>query len=251
MLDLIAGIGGGLFVLMSLFVGGRLTCRGLRSRDLPELSIGGGLLLAGALGYPMVMAAQLAVGLPDAVRIAFFWGHVLCNIVGLGGLAYFTWRVFRPDRTWARILWLAIPGAELVGALAQLLGPGPLAFIDNASQGPWQLNMYVVCVVLGWAGLESLLHYGRLRRRVAIGLAAPAVANRICLWGIAMLASASITVLTLGLEALGVRVLGTVAGALITGPLGLVSAVSLYLAFTPPRAYLRWVSRGARAHPAG
>ena len=45
------------------------------------------------------------------------------------------------------------------------------------------------------------------------------------------------------MEALGVKVMGTIAGALITGPLGLVSAISLYLAFTPPQAYVRWLSR--------
>lgn len=244
MVDLIAGIGGGLFVLASIVIGTRILVMGLRSRDLPELAIGCGLLLAAGLGYPMMMVAQLATGLPEGVRIGLLVAHMLCNIVGLGGLAYFTFRVFRPEAAWARVLWISLPATELLSAAAQLLGPGPMAFIERMS-GPWNINTYVGMVVLCWAGFESMKHYSMARRRVRIGLAEPIVANRMGLWGVSMLSAATISILSVTLQAMGVIVMGSLTGALITGPLGLVTATAIYLAFMPPGWYVRRLAAAA------
>jgi hypothetical protein len=49
------------------------------------------------------------------------------------------------------------------------------------------------------------------------------------------------------LEAMGLVMIGTVAGALLVGPLGLGIALLLWLAFFPPRPYLAWVTRRTSA----
>ena len=49
------------------------------------------------------------------------------------------------------------------------------------------------------------------------------------------------------LEALGIPVIGTWLAALISGPLGLICATSLYLAFLPPARYLSWIESRAEA----
>jgi hypothetical protein len=247
MLDLVAGIGGGAFVLASLFVGGRLLIAGLRRRELPELAIGAGLFLSAGLGYPLMMTAQLGRDLPDEVRTTLLLAHMLCNLFGLGGLTVFTRRVFRPDASWA----LALTGALLLGEaaamLAQMLGPGAIAFLETA-QGPWVGNTYIGLVILGWSGGESVWHHRMLKRRVALGLADSVVAERVGLWGYAMLTAATISASALILTAFGVEIAGTAIGALVVGPLGLVCASLIWLAFMPPKAYLDRVRARAVTH---
>jgi hypothetical protein len=64
-----------------------------------------------------------------------------------------------------------------------------------------------------------------------------------------MMLAASITAFSRVLVLIGIPVDGTVAGAILVGPPGLVIAASLYLAFCPPEAYLRRVRARAEAIP--
>ena len=103
--------------------------------------------------------------------------------------------------------------------------------------------------MLGWAGLESLLYYVKLRRRLAVGLADAVTADRLRLWSIAMLAAFATSATALTLRGFGVAMTPTLTG-LVVGPLGIVSASAMWLAFLPPQRYLRWVAGGAAPGPA-
>jgi len=240
MVELVAGLGGGAFVLASLVIGLRLLVTGVRRRALPELAIGGGLFLSAGIGYPLMTTAQVARQLAPDVRCAFLGVHMLCNLVGLGGLAYFTRRVFRPTQPWAAVFWLAIPIAELCLMIWQAAGPGLLAFADTA-HGPWQGNTIVGFSVLAWSGVESLLHHRMLKRRAVLGLADPVVADRVRLWGLAMLTSAAMSLAAIVMLELGVDMAASPLGACVVGPAGFASAALIWLAFMPPEAYLRRV----------
>jgi len=65
------------------------------------------------------------------------------------------------------------------------------------------------------------------------------------LWGFAMMTVRTIGFSTLALDAPGFAVIGTAAGAAIVGPLGLITARAVSLAFWPPGTYLRWISTRA------
>lgn len=246
MLDGLAAIGGGAFVLASLWVGGRLFAAGVRRRELPELAIGAGLFLSAGLGYPLMMTAQMARELPDEARIGLLLAHMLCNWVGLGGLAVFTRRVFRPHASWATALMALLVLSEAGFALAQVFGPGAMQFLETA-RGPWEGNTFVGLAILLWSGGESIWHQRMLARRVSLGLADPVVAQRVGLWGYAMWTAAAISLFSLVLQSVGIEVSGTAIGALVVGPLGLVCASLVWLAFMPPRAYLERVRARAAA----
>jgi hypothetical protein len=244
----LAALGGGSFVLVSLVLGPRLILLGRRRRALPELAIGLGLLLMGALGYPFATVGRVVTALPDDVRGLLIGCSALCNTVGFAALALFTWRVFRPTSAPAEAaiavcitcLALLLP-AEAVwpGLVASALSVEPYPGV------PGNLRVVIGLAILYWASLEAA-HYGRqLRRQLAIGLGDPVVTDRMRLWAIAI-SCASVTYTTSFVLAFqGIDVAASPVGAAIVGGLGLVSAASAWLAFLPPAAYLRRVQARA------
>lgn len=240
MFDLIAGVGGGLFVLMSLLTGARLAWTGLRQRSLPESTLGLGLFLIAGIGYPLLSVAQGATALPDSVRAAVLAVHMSCYLVGMSCIAFFTGKVFRPDSAVARALTIAVPISLASAVALQIAGPGLTDYLTR-NEGPWYANSWISLFILIWAGAESLHHRRMLGRRMHLGLADAVVVNRIFLWGIAMIIAGSMSASSLLLEAIGIQVAGTAVGAAIIGPLGVLAASTLYLAFWPPAQYLAWV----------
>jgi len=182
------------------------------------------------------MAPDLSEGARTAVALL----SMLMSAGGLAAVNVFTRRAFRPHELWSAALMWGIPLAMFICGLWQVFGPGTLVFVTTGS-GPWSGNTYLGLVTMLWAGGEALAHYSLLRKRLKLGLADPIVANRMFLWGFSIFAAASISASTLVLQALGYNVAGTALGTLLVGPLGLVSASGLALAFWPPKAYLAWV----------
>ena len=249
-MELVAAFGGGAFVLASLVLGVRLVWMARTTRGLPEFVLGFGLFLMGGLGYPLMAIAQQATGLGVNVRVGMLVTQMLCTTIGMTGVTLFTRRVFRPGETWAA--W-ATP-ACLIGYLglmfAQAAGPGLPAVLEG-SDAIWFRSSYVGVAVMLWTGAESLRYHLMLRRRLALGLAEPAVVDRFRLWSVSMFAASSISMLGIMLrELFGVAINGTTAGNLLVGPLGLLIALALWLAFLPPAAYLRRVERVAAARRA-
>lgn len=172
------------FLLVSLAVGIRLLLLWRKTRGLPELMIGAGFLVGGAFGFipEHLVVTGVIQGSWDGLilaiaEVAIRSTAVLC--------AVFTWRVFRPESSWARNLTFGI-GAALT--VAHLGHPGPWATAETPLA--WNASLLTAVVRSGafaWAAGEALREGVMARRRARLGLVSPETARRFLLWGYAML----------------------------------------------------------------
>src|SRR5262249_39071894 len=103
--------------------------------------------------------------------------------------------------------------------------------------GRWAPNLGFVAAY-AWAAFEPLRYHALLRRRAAMGIGDPLVANRMLLWGVGRLASGCVAGVHLVAQLLGAYELPeSLVG--VVSLLVLVTAAAEWLAFFPPRAYLR------------
>jgi hypothetical protein len=214
-----------------------------------------GTLLAGVV---YMSFADPVRALPDpllrpihAIDLAFANLGALCVFV-------FTWRTFRPDAAWARTLTF---GGGAVLALSWLAFGVSEGFAVRVLNGPaYWIGFAVRIAALVWMAVEAFRYRGLLRRRVALGLAEPLVANRFLLWGLWALCAVA-----MGLSDPVARVwywalTGTASAwhpeigrpivvvmMATTSAVGVVGATSLFLTFFPTAGYRRWVARGATA----
>jgi hypothetical protein len=94
-----------------------------------------------------------------------------------------------------------------------------------------------------WTTCEALGYYRTLRRRVGVGLAEAAVANRVLPWGLMTLAAGVAVAISLVAILMGVFMSAPL--VLLFSCLGLVHALCLFLAFHPPAWYRAWVEGSA------
>jgi hypothetical protein len=255
-LEAVGGLVTALNLVLSVVIGVRLLRLGARSRG-PERWLGGYFFAAAVLGT--VVSGVLYMGwadpslaLPEAWRAPLQALHVASNSAGLFCIWLFTWRTFRPDAGWARVL-VAGAGATLVLSFAAIglvdrfavhILPGPTYWIS--------FGVRVAGVV--WMSVESFRYASMLRRRLRLGLADPLVANRFVLWGAW---AAAVTLLNLSdplarvwycatagtttqwIPALAREII--VAVLALTSALGLVAAACLFLTFFPTASYRRWI----------
>ena len=229
------------FFVVSMWVGIRLLLLWSRTRQLPELLMGIGVLGIGPLGFGIAMAAFLSS--QTSPSLARFLVAIASTTVaaGVGAKYVFNWRIYHPQSRVAK--------AIVYGAIALLggsiLGDGLTNhFAPEAWQKPGfpQLRQVVQVGALLWGSAEAFGWWRRMQRRVAIGLGDALVANRFLLWGLGA-----------GAAGLG-SAIGTVVGALAGRPMtdmpgltltlslfGLASASALWLAFVPPARYLAWL----------
>jgi len=220
-----------------MLIGIRLLLLARRTRQLPEVAMGLGLFLIAGLGYPLMMLARFGEFFAEPARLALLVAYQVCQIVGIGFVALFNWRVFRPGRLWAPALVAAISLGMIVCFVGQMIGPGLRAFMLE-NRGIWTLSSPLTIVPLAWAGLESLSYHLRPRLRLKLGLADPVVCDRLRLWAIGTLTAACMSAYSyLSLAAFGIDVNQVPEGPAILGALGVVAASSLWLAFLPPAAY--------------
>jgi hypothetical protein len=246
-MEIVAAIGGGAFVLASLVLGARLMLLSRRTRGFPELVLGAALFGMGGVGYPLMAVAQQAKQMDPDLRVGLLVAQMLLTGFGMTGVGIFNWRVFRPGSRAVLAITPLIAIAYFGCAFAQGLGPGLLAFLDG-NDGPWKLGTYAGIAVMIWAGCESFRYFRLLRKRMALGLADAVVTDRFRLWSISMFCAAAISATGMILqEVFGIEINGTTAGHLVVGPLGLIVAGALWLAFLPPQAYLHRVERRAAA----
>jgi hypothetical protein len=238
-------IGFAAFFVASLSVGVRLIRLWWRTRELPELLIGTGVLGIGPVGFGLSTIAELArPGSPQLARWLF--GVALLAIASGAFAKYvFNWRVYHPDSAaLRRFVWTA--GALLAACYVS-------EFFTTGFQRPYQQNLayftrsglQVGCLL--WGSAEALVYWRKMRRRLQLGIADPVVTNRFFLWG-------------LGAGAAGVGSAVGIVAQIVTGlpPLeiswvtlssslhGLTAAVAMWLAFLPTPAYLRFVESRAR-----
>ncbi len=239
-MGLFTSLGFGCFFLVSLAVGLRLVLQWRRTRQLPELLIGIGVLGIGPVGFALTVVAQLLVGAVPLAAACFYGFAQLAVNLGAFAKLLFNGRVYHPGSVAARVaVWLG--GAALVAAWVDVALGG---FVVEA---PGPRHAPLVAALL-WGSVEALRYHGRMRRRARIGLGDPVVENRFLLWGV-------------GAGAAGVgSLVGVVAGVgggaqLLVDPVllgvlslhGSIAAVCMWLAFLPPRAYTRFLSERAPA----
>ena len=245
------------FFVASLVVGTRLVLLWSRTRELPELLIGLGVLGIGPIGFggqrvaqailQNVRAADPEAAIPGSVAVLMLVGGTAASI-GVGCKLVFNTRVYHADNKLMRgFMWAGIAAAVTLLAVRIAVGdlmPHPMP--TNLAH----MQSFAQIGVLLWGSYEALHYWAQMRRRVMLGLADPTVSNRFLLWGIGA-----------GAAGMG-SLIGSVAGIVIGRPNfqiewvvasssihGLVAAVALSLAFVPPASYLRWV-RSHSASPA-
>jgi hypothetical protein len=239
----VAAVGGGAFVLAACVLGSRLLWLSRRTRALPEFAIGLGLFLMGGMGYPLTVLARHATSWSDESRATLILVNELCSLLGMTAVALFNWRVFRPDSLLARaaVAGIALAYAGFIAAQGATVGWAGFAL---TGAGPWNQSISLSILTLGWAGWESLRYHMVMRRRQRIGLADAVLVDRFRLWALGILTACAISLITVVMREMGLDLRGSAVGALVIGPLGLLAAGSMWLAFLPPAAYTRWVAGG-------
>jgi hypothetical protein len=243
-------------VLACCFVGLRLLSLARRTRKLPELCMGLGLL-AFALaqvsrltlgGLELLSAPKLALG----AYLLMHLGYLAAQL----GLCLFTMVVFGPRSRWrlALVLGLAAFGALSRSMMTRGVAPELLSGASVPAVPGWDTGSVVsFALTFGWMAVESLRYHGFLRRRLALGLAEPVSTDRFLVWGTGSAATCLLVLLLSWLYLQGLTLMsGSLVASVLVSASGLVNAVVPYLTFTPPAAYLRFVQtraeRGAVDH---
>jgi hypothetical protein len=234
------------FFVVALVVGVRLLLLARRTRELPELLMGVGVLGIGPVGFGFMVAAQQA-GSNAALQTGLLGIGTFAVAAGALAKYIFNWRVYHPDSL--------ISGAIVVAAGLFLFGSSVQAgfatgFAPEAEVSVQYLirsSLQIGCLL--WGSVESLLYWRKMRLRMGLGLADPVVTNRFLMWaigaGAAGLGSAvgTVTQIVTGQNSMAV---GWVMAS--SSLHGLVAAIAIGLAFIPPAAYLRWIrGRGENA----
>lgn len=248
-LESFVGIGFLAFAVASSVVGVRLLLLWRRTRELPELLIGLGVLGIGPVGFGFLTVGELCVaGAPGLARVLIGTGLAAMS-VGSGAKYVFNWRVYHPQSGLLRafvgaacaLLAVCLVWEWQATGFRTLVRPGPSYFL--------RISLQVGCLL--WGSCEALNYWGRMRRRLRLGLADPVVANRFFLWGF-------------GAGAAGV---GSAVGGLVqwwtdlppvelpwvmlsSSLHGLAAAVAMWLAFVPNAWYTRMIRARAERRAA-
>lgn len=240
MLAGVAGVATLVFIAIASIVGIRLLLLARRTRGLPELSLGFGLLIIVGVGYPLALVGRSTMeSSPDTAR----WLLALSALpVGLGwsGVWIFTWRVFRPDQGLAKRATLAALAAMAglcVASMYRTLSAADPASIDFSSPVYTGTSLLAMSANL-WATIEALGYRVKMRKRIAVGLGDPVVANRFLLWAVVMTSSMLSTAFPVVSTMMGINSVESPVVLVGSAVMGLVCSGALWLAFLPPKAYL-------------
>ncbi len=224
-------------------VGMDLLRRAAKTRGLAEFFLGLAFVFNG-LSYFFADLPSIIDN--DAILNEFSYiGRIFASSCALT-IAVFAWRVFRPEAAWAKwIVWtngvLLLLGLTVSALEGDWEGTYPLTYT-----GFW-FEWLGGIVPFIWFSVESLRAYSRSRRQVRIGLSNPIVSNRYLLIGLyGTLASITYPVflwMYIEYERHGVW---SDPLSLFTGIVELFSLAALWISFSAPAFYRRWIAN-ARA----
>lgn len=253
-MNMLVSIGFLAFFVASLTVGVRLLLLWRRTRELPELLIGVGVLGIGPVGFGcqrvgQLMLAQTQTQAPDAAvpttAMVLMTTGAITAVIGVACKLFFNGRVYHASSSFVQRAVLAGVVA-LVGLLGYRLLTGDVVPAGGAPSALANVQSFAQIGVLLWGSGEALVYWRRMRRRSLLGIADPAVTNRFLLWGIgagaAGVGSAVGVIAQLVLRHGSAEIPWVVMSSSMHG---LVAAIALSLAFVPPARYLRWIRRGA------
>lgn len=230
-----------LMAAAGVVAGFRLLALGRRTRQLPELLIGSGLVLATVVGGPLTGVGRAPALALTPIGDALFAAGLVATQLGIALLAAFTWVVFRRDSLWATALFALIAGAlgaEWLGLVTASASGATLEEVLPRTR-PWGVSIVATLgIVFAWSGAESFARYLRLRRQLALGLADPVAADRILLWAIAGLATVVLCAAIAACMLAGMAPLAHPLPLVAIAATSLCSSLCWTLAFVPPAAYL-------------
>ncbi|MBW2394420.1 MAG: hypothetical protein JRG95_09130 [Deltaproteobacteria bacterium] len=240
------------FSLLAILIGVRLFRLSRRTGRAPERSLGLGIALTAGLGYGLLMSAVVArQTMGAATQPIFAWimaaGWIFHN-TGVMFILDFVRRVFRPEESWAGALWYTMALVLWGGSFADMLSGGLTA---TQPGGFYWVAFSVIGTYPIWTGAESFRYWQLMRRRVALGLAEPLVANRFLLWSIASACTvASIWMVNapifLGYEpGSEAEAFARSISMLITSAFGIATICTYWLTFFPPAWYSSRFPAGA------
>ena len=128
-------------------------------------------------------------------------------------------------------------------------------FVAESTAGNWSTGSKffwpwipaAITLSMGWAFVECARYHLMLRRRLRLDLADPVVTDRFRLYAVGTLLGLITNVVGWVFWCFGLEMLTDPLGAPLLGLLGAGSAVYMWLAFLPPRAYLARVKARAAA----
>ena len=237
-----------LYTVTSLVVGTRLIARARKSRGWPELLMGLTYTAAPGLGYPLLITAPLW-GARDASLAVSISGELLV-MFGTSAFMIFNAKVFRPSAGWA--MSLAYVGVSVIVAgggavILAHLSTTEAALIAERSRGGTAAMLTALGAGYGWTAFEGIRYNRMLRKRIALGLAEPIVANRFLLWALAGIVATAWNCVSSYYLIIGANIGTHPVPLLATSIGGLVSAVLQVLIFMPPTRYVRWIERDRQA----
>jgi hypothetical protein len=225
MMSVLWVLGFGSFTLASLVVGARLLALAARTRGLAEAAFGTSLFLGGA-GYVLLVLAFRVVAIEQAPLLLAV-GNLLLH-VGSMTLLFGTWRVFRPSERWPAAIVTAIGTALAVSFAIRL---ARFTVIPPPASVFWISTIGGAAAYL-WSTGESLRFWSMMRRREALGLADRATTQRFGSWGLCTACAVGMHVASMLGRALAGDAMPPLAVIASSG-LGVVAAISLWLAFFP------------------
>jgi hypothetical protein len=233
-------VGFAAFFFVSLAVGVRLLLLWRRTRELPELLIGIGVLGIGPVGFGCSVVSALIAERAPGLSTAMVALALLAVAVGATAKFVFNWRVYHPESAMVR----AVVGFAAFCFAACFLYEGLLHRFSTLSQPglSYYLRMTAQVGCLLWGSAEALRYWVLMRRRLRLGIADPVVANRFLLWGIGAGAAGVGSLLGILVQlATGLTALEIPAVMASNSAFGFTAAVTMSLAFLPPAAYTRWI----------
>jgi hypothetical protein len=193
----------------------------------------------------MMGVALERLSLPGVAPVFFVATSVMMFAISMN--YFFTWRVFRPDATWAATLcvvgtWLLV--APIGGVNEHIAAKGIDAGIESAVV--WTVPiMGAVLASFAWTGAESFRYYLSTRRQLRLGLVEAAVCNRFLMWSLGSSTWLFMATLAGGLLSIGVNPLNHGGFTFLVGVSGLVNSTCMGLCFMPPERYVAWLARRA------
>ena len=233
-------IAGGAYVLVVTIVAVRLLLLARRTRQLPELMLGTCLLIGGTFGATIEGASMTTTGeiSPETAGAMLLVGKSL-GLIGMTIQALFIRTVFRPESRGAR----AVVFAVFVCIAVPMVGfwsDGTFATGQLSIRWQWpQFFGRLICPI--WMFGESVRYYALMKRRVALDLASPIVANRFLLWSISSMTGLVVLATSIPPTLLDPIRYSSVLSVdlLLFSVAGIATATCYWLALMPPPFYRR------------
>jgi len=222
--------------LGSAVLGAKLLLAGMRTRTAPELAYGSALVLMAIGAVVRLVVFGILGGGPE------YHAHMIAagvtRIFTLMALATGIHVIFRPGVTWSKGIVAAFGLLGLCGLAVVVAYPGGVA----EAGALYALGDFTAGGVAIWGAAESFSYWGKLRKRLALGLAEPVTTAQFRMWGASFTLAAAAGFIVGGATiALNAPITGF-PPALFAVQVCLVGTTGLtWLAFYPPQKFQVWL----------